>query len=82
MFTEAELKVREESFLTYRDTLTKEPSGDVKKEYYVGCVDKVCIEVLIVFLEWKQLTSELILSLKVFDVIIPKQYIVLLNMSM
>ena len=40
MFTEDELRVREDSFLTYKDTLTKEPSGDVKKEYYVGCVDK------------------------------------------
>ena len=40
MFTAEEYRLREESFLAYRDTLTKEPSGDVKKEYYVGCVDK------------------------------------------
>ena len=40
MITAEEYKVREESFLAYKDTLTKEPSGDVKKEYYVGCIDK------------------------------------------
>ena len=40
MLTAEEYKVREESFLAYKDTLTKEPSGDVKKEYYVGCYQK------------------------------------------
>ena len=40
MFTAEELRVREETFLAYKDTLTKEPSGDVKKEYYVGCYQK------------------------------------------
>ena len=40
MLTAEEYKAREESFLAYKDTLTKEPSGDVKKEYYVGCYQK------------------------------------------
>ena len=40
MLTTEEYSVRKEAFLAYKDTLTKEPSGDVKKEYYVGCVDK------------------------------------------
>ena len=31
---------RKADFLAYKDTLVKEPSGDVKKEYYVGCKDK------------------------------------------
>ena len=35
-----DFEARETAFLAQKDTLTKEPSGDVKKEYYVGCVDK------------------------------------------
>ena len=31
---------RKTDFLAYKDTLVKEPSGDVKKEYYVGCNDR------------------------------------------
>ena len=40
MLTAEEYSVRKEAFLAYKDTLTKEPSGDVKKEYYVGCYQK------------------------------------------
>ena len=40
MLTAEEYSVRNEAFLTYKNTLTKEPSGDVKKEYYVGCYQK------------------------------------------
>ena len=31
---------RKASFEAYKDTLPKEPSGDVKKEYCVGCFQK------------------------------------------
>ena len=40
MLTTEEYSARKETFLTHKDTLTKEPSGDVKKEYYVGCYQK------------------------------------------
>ena len=33
-------EAREADFLAYKDTLPKEPSGDVKKEYCVGCFEK------------------------------------------
>ena len=32
---------RRVAFEAYKDTLPKEPSGDVKKEYCVGCFQKV-----------------------------------------
>lgn len=32
-----EFKENEKKFLEYKKTLPKEPEGDVKKEYYVGC---------------------------------------------
>ena len=31
---------RDDIFETYKDTLPKEPSGDIKKEYWVGCFQK------------------------------------------
>ena len=40
MLTVEEYNSRKADFLAYKDTLVKEPSGDVKKEYYVGCKDK------------------------------------------
>ncbi len=40
MLTENELNERKKEFEAYKDTLPKEPSGDVKKEYCVGCFQK------------------------------------------
>ena len=37
MLTESELNERNKEFEAHKDTLPKEPSGDVKKEYIVGC---------------------------------------------
>ena len=37
MLTESELNERNKEFEIHKDTLPKEPSGDVKKEYIVGC---------------------------------------------
>ena len=31
---------RDDIFESYKDTLPKEPSGDIKKEYWVGCFQK------------------------------------------
>ena len=38
--TEEEYNQRKAAFETHKDTLEKEPSGDVKKEYWVGCYSK------------------------------------------
>ena len=40
MLTENELNERKKEFEAYKDTLPKEPLGDVKKEYCVGCFQK------------------------------------------
>ena len=37
MLTESEFNERNKEFEAHKDTLPKEPSGDVKKEYIVGC---------------------------------------------
>ena len=38
--TTSSYETRAEAFEAYKDTLPKEPSGDVKKEYWVGCFQK------------------------------------------
>ena len=40
MLTESEYAERKKEFEAYKDTLPKEPLGDVKKEYCVGCFQK------------------------------------------
>ena len=40
MLSTTAYEARKKEFLAFKDTLVKEPSGDVKKEYYVGCNDK------------------------------------------
>ena len=37
-YTLEEYNQRKTQFETQKDTLPKEPSGDVKKEYSVGCI--------------------------------------------
>ncbi len=40
MLSTTAYETRKADFLAYKDTLTKEPTGNTKKEYYVGCFDK------------------------------------------
>ena len=40
MLSTTAYETRKADFLAYKDTLTKEPTGNTKKEYYVGRFDK------------------------------------------